>query len=202
MWTPDKSGTESGPNDLRSGPFTDVPYTSQMSGNLFDDPRSRRAYIWTKVAMFAVAAIATWPLSRIVGPKAWWGLGIFGAVLIVLGAVVLASGGHEAESDGETDDDNEASAPPDSPVDLPIEDFIDLHAFSPKDVQNVVEDYLAAAHAEGFREIRLIHGRGIGVQRERVRSVLARHPLVTEFHDGSHDRGGWGATIARLVEDD
>jgi dsDNA-specific endonuclease/ATPase MutS2 len=65
-----------------------------------------------------------------------------------------------------------------------------------------VNDYLEAAHAKGFREVRLIHGRGIGVQRERVRSTLAKHPLVASFSDATADRGGWGATIAFLSSDD
>ena len=81
---------------------------------------------------------------------------------------------------------------------LPIEDALDLHAFLPKDVPGVVASYLEAAHARGWREVRLIHGRGIGVQREAVRSLLARHPLVESFADAPPERGGWGATIVRL----
>ncbi len=81
---------------------------------------------------------------------------------------------------------------------LPIEDRIDLHAFAPRDVSSVVESYLEAASEAGFEEVRLIHGRGVGVQREIVRSVLERHPGVAEFHDAGPDRGGWGATIVRL----
>ena len=61
-----------------------------------------------------------------------------------------------------------------------------------------MEEYLIEASARGFREIRIIHGRGIGVQREIVRSVLQRHPLVASFTDAPPDRGGWGATIAHL----
>ena len=81
---------------------------------------------------------------------------------------------------------------------LPIEDAIDLHAFAPRDVKNVVASYLEAAHESGFHEVRLIHGRGIGVQREAVRALLAGHPLVASFFDAPPDRGGWGATIAVL----
>jgi DNA-nicking Smr family endonuclease len=83
---------------------------------------------------------------------------------------------------------------------LPIEDSIDLHPFAPAEIPSVVRDYLEAAHAAGFREVRLIHGRGIGVQRERVQSLLARHPLVQQHHDAPPDRGGWGATVAYLRE--
>lgn len=61
-----------------------------------------------------------------------------------------------------------------------------------------MEDYLAEAHARGFREVRLIHGRGRGVQRSAVRSALERHPLVEGFADAPPERGGWGATIVRL----
>lgn len=81
---------------------------------------------------------------------------------------------------------------------VPIEDALDLHAFAPREIPDVVGSYLEAAHAAGFREVRLIHGRGIGVQRKRVQATLARHPLVERFADAPPDRGGWGATIAWL----
>ena len=84
------------------------------------------------------------------------------------------------------------------PVVLPIEDALDLHAFAPRDVPSVVEEYLAQAHARGFAEVRLIHGRGIGVQRSIVQSLLARHPLVNDYADAPEDRGGRGATLVRL----
>ena len=83
-------------------------------------------------------------------------------------------------------------------VTLPIEDAIDLHAFAPRDVKDVVASYLEAAHESGFREVRIIHGRGIGVQREAVRALLLRHPRVASFTDAPPDRGGWGATIVFL----
>jgi DNA-nicking Smr family endonuclease len=65
-------------------------------------------------------------------------------------------------------------------------------------VRSVVDEYLRAAHARGFREVRLIHGRGIGVQRARVQSLLGAHPLVAGFADAPEDRGGRGATLVRL----
>ena len=71
---------------------------------------------------------------------------------------------------------------------VPIEDSIDLHTFQPKEVAIVVEEYLYQAVAKGFREVRIIHGRGIGVQREIVRSILTKHPSVASFHD-TPDRG-------------
>ena len=86
----------------------------------------------------------------------------------------------------------------DEPVPIPIEDALDLHAFAPRDVPSVVAEYLEAAAARGFVEVRLIHGRGIGAQRARVRSLLAGHPLVGGFADAPPERGGWGATIVRL----
>ncbi len=83
-------------------------------------------------------------------------------------------------------------------VNLPIEDAIDLHAFAPRDVKDVVASYLEAARESGFREVRIIHGRGIGSQREMVRALLSRHPQVASFADAPPDRGGWGATIVFL----
>lgn len=77
---------------------------------------------------------------------------------------------------------------------VPLEDSIDLHTFSPRDVVSVVEEYLEAAASEGYREVRLIHGKGTGVQREAVRSVLSRHPLVASYADAPPEAGGWGAT--------
>jgi DNA-nicking Smr family endonuclease len=87
----------------------------------------------------------------------------------------------------------------DDPVRLPIEPTLDLHSFHPRDVKSVVEEYVAAAHDVGFREIRLVHGRGTGVQRGIVQAALERHPVVIEFWDapGSH----LGATVARLRDD-
>ena len=71
---------------------------------------------------------------------------------------------------------------------VPIEDSIDLHAFQPKEIEVVVEEYLYQAVLRGFREVRIIHGRGIGVQREIVRSILTKHERVASFHDAP-DRG-------------
>jgi dsDNA-specific endonuclease/ATPase MutS2 len=89
-------------------------------------------------------------------------------------------------------------SPDDEPVRIPIEDALDLHAFAPREVAAVVGDYLEEASARGFTEVRLIHGRGIGVQRAIVRAVLDRHPLVARYADAPGERGGWGATIVTL----
>lgn len=80
---------------------------------------------------------------------------------------------------------------------LPIEDSLDLHTFAARDVVDVVEEYVRAAQAAGFREVRLIHGRGRGVQRGLVQQALERHPLVESFSDDL--RSHLGATIAVLV---
>jgi DNA-nicking Smr family endonuclease len=79
---------------------------------------------------------------------------------------------------------------------LPIEDSIDLHTFRPRDVRSVVDEYVRAAHAAGFREVRLIHGRGTGVQRGIVQAALDRHPLVERFDDAPESH--LGATVAVL----
>jgi dsDNA-specific endonuclease/ATPase MutS2 len=84
-------------------------------------------------------------------------------------------------------------------VEIPIEDSLDLHPFRPDETASVVDEYVAAAAAKGIREVRLIHGRGIGVQRAIVRKTLERSSLVTSFEDAAPERGGWGATVARLV---
>jgi len=101
------------------------------------------------------------------------------------------------------DDDRDPDAGPDAdPVTLPIEGVLDLHSFQPREVASVVEEYLAEAHRAGYREVRIIHGRGVGVQREIVRKVLARTPFVRSFQDAPPGWGGWGATVAELAPDD
>jgi DNA-nicking Smr family endonuclease len=94
--------------------------------------------------------------------------------------------------------DDPAAFDPDAPVPLPVTDSLDLHAFHPRQIAEVVADYLDQAAARGFREVRLIHGKGIGFQRERVRRILAAHPRVDWFEDAPVDRGHWGATLVRL----
>lgn len=84
-------------------------------------------------------------------------------------------------------------------VEVPIEDTLDLHSFAPADVLSVVEEYLAAARAAGLPEVRLIHGRGRGVQKARVQALLARLPGIAAAWEAPADRGGWGATVVRLL---
>lgn len=98
-------------------------------------------------------------------------------------------------------DDTELAASDDpftTPVALEITDVFDLHSIPPKQIKAVVEEYLLQAHARGFSVVRLIHGKGIGVQREQVRAILKRTPFVREFHDAP-DASSWGATIAYLL---
>ena len=97
-------------------------------------------------------------------------------------------------------DDGAEDLTAEDPVRIPIEDAIDLHAFAPRDIASVVDEYVTAAHARGLREVRLIHGRGIGVQRSVVRALLSRHPLVSSFAEALPERGGWGATLVSLRE--
>ncbi len=105
-------------------------------------------------------------------------------------AAILAPKGRNVR---ETADD----PPPDEDaVVLPIEDQIDLHPFAPRDIPSVVEEYVWQCHEEGLREVRIIHGRGKGVQRRIVQSALAKNPLVESCHDAPAERGGWGATVA------
>jgi len=84
------------------------------------------------------------------------------------------------------------------PIEIPITDVLDVHSFRPAEVADVVREYLDAAYAKGLRSLRIIHGRGIGVQRRSVRTLLERDPRVIEFGDAPPEAGGWGATWVRL----
>lgn len=95
-------------------------------------------------------------------------------------------------------DQTDTDFPEDEPLRIPMEDVFDLHTVPPGDVKAVVEAYLEEARDAGLRYVRIIHGRGIGVQRKTVRKVLGRTPFVVEFHDAPLEAGGWGATIATL----
>ena len=89
--------------------------------------------------------------------------------------------------------------PPDEePIRIPITDVFDLHTVRPQEVEGVVEAYLEEANRLGIEAVRLIHGRGIGVQREIVRAVLARTPFVLSYRDAPPEAGGWGATLVTL----
>ena len=81
---------------------------------------------------------------------------------------------------------------------VPIEDEIDLHTFAPREVASVVREYLAAAAAKGFAEVRVVHGKGVGNLRRTVHAVLATHPAVKSFRLAGETGGSWGATIVQL----
>ena len=86
----------------------------------------------------------------------------------------------------------------DEPIRIPITDVFDLHSVPPRDVAAVVEEYLIEADRFGLKALRIIHGRGIGVQRETVRAVLVRTAIVASFQDAPPEAGGWGATLVQL----
>ena len=94
---------------------------------------------------------------------------------------------------------DELDQPPE-PIELPITDVLDLHSFPPREVPELVRDYLDAAWEAGFRRLRIIHGRGIGVQRQTVRKLLERDPRVVSIGDAPAGAGGWGATCVELEE--
>jgi len=85
------------------------------------------------------------------------------------------------------------------PVEIPITDTLDLHPFRPAEVRDVAREYLLEAHARGFTQVRLIHGRGMGVQREGIRALLSSLEFVIDFHDADASGGGWGSTVVLLA---
>jgi|SRR6266850_1999025 len=97
----------------------------------------------------------------------------------------------------QNDDDDLNPFP--EPVEIEITDIFDLHTIPPREVKPVVEEYLREAHRKGFRVVRVIHGKGIGVQREIVRSILTRTSFVEDWSDAPPDAGGLGATLIRLA---
>ena len=105
-------------------------------------------------------------------------------------------------AEGEEEEDLDPFNPFTEPVRLEIKDVFDLHSIAPRDVRLVVEEYLLEAQRAGFIRVRIIHGKGVGVQREMVRSILKRTPFVTRFQDAPPEAGGWGATIAHLSPKD
>jgi len=87
----------------------------------------------------------------------------------------------------------------DAPVVIPIEDSLDLHSFAPREIRAVVKEYLFQCRSKGFREVRIIHGRGRGIQRSLVHEVLKASVFVAGFRDAAPEAGGWGATVVELV---
>jgi dsDNA-specific endonuclease/ATPase MutS2 len=84
------------------------------------------------------------------------------------------------------------------PVEFPIDGTLDLHTFRPEEVKDVVRDYLEACRERGIDQVRIIHGKGIGTQREIVHGLLAKLPGVESFRLADESGGGWGATIVKL----
>jgi DNA-nicking Smr family endonuclease len=93
------------------------------------------------------------------------------------------------------DDDD---APFEDPVELPIDGTLDLHAFRPAEVGELVPDFIEACAARGISELRIVHGKGTGALRRSVDAILARHPRVLAFRPAGEDGGGWGATLVTL----
>lgn len=85
------------------------------------------------------------------------------------------------------------------PVRLPITDVIDLHTFRPQEIPALIADYLEACAEAGFERVRIIHGKGTGFQKKRVREILSGHPLVAAVADAPPEAGGWGATVVDLA---
>lgn len=113
------------------------------------------------------------------------------------------SPGHSTTKIGAEDESEQLD--PNNPfpdvVVIEFQDVIDLHSIPPHQVRAVVEDYLEEAHRRRARWVRIIHGKGIGVQREMVRSILSRTPCVIDFRDAPAEAGGWGATVVTLKVD-
>lgn len=115
--------------------------------------------------------------------------------------------GEDRRSGGEAEPEPSAPAPSPGdaalspfpePVPLPIDGTLDLHAFRPSEVGDLVPDWLEACHAAGLRELRIVHGKGTGALRLGVEALLASHPLVRSFRTAQEDGGGWGATLVQL----
>src|SRR5947208_6428952 len=102
------------------------------------------------------------------------------------------------EEDEENEDDEEDFFSGLEPVELPLTDVLDLHSFRPAEVPDVVREYLDAAYEKGYRELRIIHGKGIGVQRQTVRTLLSRDSRVEAFGVAPMEAGSWGATWVRM----
>ena len=86
-----------------------------------------------------------------------------------------------------------------TPVAIPIDGVLDLHTFNPKEIPSLIEEYILACREKGITQLRIIHGKGKGIQKARVQSLLSGNPLVRSFSDAQAEAGGWGATLVELV---
>jgi DNA-nicking Smr family endonuclease len=104
------------------------------------------------------------------------------------------------------EDEHEDDGNPEEPIFLPIDGILDLHTFSPREVRDLLDDYLTACLEAGILDLRIIHGKGKGILRDRVRSILAKNPLVAGWSEAPLEAGGWGATLVtlkpRIIESD
>jgi dsDNA-specific endonuclease/ATPase MutS2 len=96
------------------------------------------------------------------------------------------------------DEDFDPDNPFPAPIEIEITDIFDLHTIQPRETKSVVREYLQQAHEKGFKSVRIIHGKGIGVQREIVRSILAETEVVADWTDAPGSGGGWGATVVHF----
>src|SRR5215472_5077953 len=142
--------------------------------------------------------------------------GLIGRLRSLLGSGKAAGGGDKSDAsrgrasdiqsrnqqNGDEQDGDEIDPynPFPEPVVIEFRDVIDLHSIPPNLIKTVIEDYVEEAHRRGVRQVRIIHGKGIGVQREMVRAILTRSEFVESFQDAPAEAGGWGATIARIRE--
>ena len=94
--------------------------------------------------------------------------------------------------------DDPPESPFPDPVPLPLDGTLDLHAFRPEEVGDLVPEWLEACHASGLKDLRVVHGKGTGALRRSVEAILSRHPLVRSFRAAQEDGGGWGATLVTL----
>ena len=119
---------------------------------------------------------------------------------------VLRTGGCKRSAILIAEENEDNSLDTDNPfpdvVTIEFRDVIDLHSIPPRQVRAVVEDYIEEGHRRGARCLRIIHGKGIGVQREMVRSILQRASYVVDFRDAPAEAGAWGATVVTLRVDD
>ena len=105
---------------------------------------------------------------------------------------------HDRKNKGQVKEQGRGSDNSPEPVTMPITGTLDLHTFSPAEIVPLMEDYLAACLEKDIHEVRIIHGKGTGVQRRRVHSFLSKNPWVSAFRDADPGGGGWGATLVSL----